>query len=148
MLTCLRPAFSLLLPVLVCASCLRAVYVETPHQPSAVAGISPGPSVVSAGTAGRRLCLVADDALSVAARINNEAVSHCMKEEYDEAYALLSFLTDSESSYAPGWNNLGVVLEKTGNRDESLDAYLKAWYTDKHTPCAKYNINGREPGVD
>lgn len=66
---------------------------------------------------------------SSAVRVDKALCSY-YQEEYDSALEQLKDLTTSAPGYGPGWANLGMLYEASGDEESAKAAYAKAEETD------------------
>ena len=67
-------------------------------------------------------------------------MAYFMKKEYEPALSVFHNLTRADSSYAPGWVNLGAVQNVTGDHQGATRSLRKAIKSDRKSASAYYNL--------
>jgi hypothetical protein len=109
----------------------------------AVDGQAEGPGAKKAAirfTVFRYLALVRTS--SPAADINNRAVVLAGQSRYGEADILLREAIAEDAGMAAAYNNLGVVCELTGKRDEAFNRYSAACLRERDNAVFRNNFRG------
>jgi spermidine synthase len=70
----------------------------------------------------------------------NRAATLRSQGRLEEALALMKKIIDVEPSFAPGYNNIGLLYQEMNNYDEALKAYQQALAIDPKLVDAHYNL--------
>jgi tetratricopeptide (TPR) repeat protein len=137
-------ASSLIVMVLASCQTVHTVWLPPEKEEAFLSGgrvILVKESASSPGRARNIRCLAEDNRFTGASSVNNRAVTLILKGNYQEAEALLDILISMEPSYAPAYNNLGVLMEYTERKHLSLDNYMNARLLDSYNRCYKENAS-------
>lgn len=77
--------------------------------------------------------------LSPAAVINNRAVDSALEGRYGEADILFREALSEDGRDPAAYNNLGIICELTGNRNEAFRMYMEAYRLDPRNGVFRAN---------